>query len=98
MDKTQKRVTKDLSRGVISNSDSEGKFSTEQYLLSALIRIADATEQMAKNYTQMQTDLDYYKAAYNRQREEIKQLKHSQRALRGVATKAKKKGGQADAR
>ncbi|GAA3940622.1 hypothetical protein [Hymenobacter algoricola] len=61
----------------------------EQVQLGALQRIADATELMAKNYTDMQRNLDYYKAGYERRGKEIEKLKLSQRALKGVATKAK---------
>lgn len=61
----------------------------EQVKIGALQRIAAATELMAANYREMQNDLDFYKAGYLRQQREIKDLKNSQRALKGVATKAK---------
>jgi hypothetical protein len=58
--------------------------------LGCLLRIADATEAMAKNYVSLQNSLDYYKRAYQEEQQETSRLRLQASALRGVITKLKK--------
>lgn len=58
---------------------------------SALIRIADATEKMATNYTNLQNDLDRYKRWYNQECEKVHNRDKTISNLRGQITKLKNK-------
>lgn len=58
--------------------------------LGCLMRIADAVEIMAKNYTQMQNDRDCYMKWYREERERNKKITRSQSALRGYIKRLKK--------
>jgi hypothetical protein len=73
--------------------DVEGKNNPDRddIQLGCLLRIADATEAMAKNHVRLQNDLDYYKRAYNEEIEARRRLARQVNALRGVITKLKKK-------
>jgi septal ring factor EnvC (AmiA/AmiB activator) len=51
--------------------------------LGCLMRIADATEMMAKRYTEMQDNLDWYKKKYAEHREEIKRMERQIAAYKG---------------
>lgn len=68
-----------------------GKLTVEQISCGALLRIADATEAMARNHVQMQADLDYYKTLSETRAEVINRLERSTAALRGTITKLKKR-------
>lgn len=63
----------------------------EDLRTGAILRIADASELMAKNYSELQFYLDYYKAGYKNRGQAIKSLRLSNAALKGVITKLKKK-------
>lgn len=63
----------------------------EQLNCGSLMRIADATEKMASNYTQLQNDRDWYKKKYHEQQDEIKHLNNRISSLKGTITKMKKK-------
>jgi hypothetical protein len=76
---------KDLSRGSFSADNQISNIG-----ISALMRIADATEIMAKNYVKMQNDLDYCNRRIREQNEEIAGLKRSNAALKGHLTRYKK--------
>jgi hypothetical protein len=69
---------------------NQDALSLEQIQLGALLRIADATEAMAKNYIRMQDDLEYYKKHYREQKIEIAHLSRSNRALKGHFRRLKK--------
>jgi hypothetical protein len=85
-----KQPYSNLSKNVVTSSDGTG-LTTEQIAASALIRIAVATELMAKNYVQMQNDLDYYKKGYRERQETINQRDNTIRTLRGHITRLKNK-------
>lgn len=65
--------------------------AVENIQVSALMRIADATEAMAKNYLQLQDNLERYKKWYveecNRGREKDRAISN----MRGQITKMKNK-------
>ena len=63
----------------------------EQLGLGCLLRIADATELMAKNYTLLQDAKDQYQRWYNNERAENAKLTKQISAYKGVITKLKKK-------
>lgn len=59
---SKKTTLKNISRTEFVVEAKEGKsFSSEQIKLSALLRIADAAENMSKSYVDMQADLDFYR-------------------------------------
>jgi len=55
-----------------------------------LLRIADATELMARNYAELVRQRDMYLLWYNTEHENAARLKKQVAALRGVVTKMKK--------
>ncbi len=65
--------------------------SNEELQFGAILRIADATEAMAKNYVQMQSSLDYYKKEYQKQQAEINRLLKSNSAYKGHFRRLKSK-------
>jgi hypothetical protein len=75
--------------GAVLN-DNE-KLTTEQITMGAMLRIADATELMAKNYTELQSNLEMYKRRYNQEREKNYALRRRIDALRGHMTRLKNK-------
>lgn len=81
----------------MNNRDkSRSEWNSSQSTLEAinsgsLQRIADATEKMASNYTQLQNDLDLYKRWYNDESEQNKKLTKQISSLKGIITKLKKK-------
>jgi predicted nuclease with TOPRIM domain len=70
-------------------NNPENSLSREQITLGAMLRIADATELMAKNFQEMQTDRDMYKRWYNEECERNNFLIKRNRALRGHITRLK---------
>jgi hypothetical protein len=67
------------------------QYSNDNINTGCLQRIADATEKMAYNYTQMQKDLEWYKNAYKQSGQSYAKLEKRNAALKGVITKLKKK-------
>lgn len=61
----------------------------EDLSLGALLRIADATEAMAKNVAQLEKNRDYYKQRFEDELACAKRLVRSNAALRGVITRMK---------
>ncbi|AVF41537.1 hypothetical protein AL486_18920 [Pandoraea apista] len=59
--------------------------------MGSLLRIADASEAMAKNHVQLQRDRDMYFNWYEREYEKRLKLERQINALRGVITKMKKR-------
>jgi hypothetical protein len=57
--------------------------------LGAILRIADATELMAKNYTELQSNLEMYKRWYKEENEKNIRLCRKIYALRGHMTRLK---------
>ena len=62
--------------------------------IGALQRIADATEAMAKNYLQLQSDLAWKTQQYERAVKRAEKAENSNRSLRGVITKLRLKAGE----
>jgi hypothetical protein len=73
------------------SSTQQNNPSLEQIQTGALQRIADATELVAKNYNQLQSDMEWYKGLYEQERESNRRMVRRIAALQGVITKMKKK-------
>lgn len=58
--------------------------------LGALMRIADATEKMASNYTTLQNDLAFYKRRFNEERAANERMARRISSLQGWITRLKK--------
>lgn len=58
--------------------------------LGCMLRIADATEAMAKEYTRLIRERDNFKRGYEDRGQAVARLERSNAALRGVVTKLKK--------
>lgn len=69
----------------------DGPVATDQIKLGCMLRIADATELMSRNFVSMQNDLESTKRNRDFYREKYHQALASNAALRGVITKLKKK-------
>ena len=70
--------------------DDSEKMSNEMINTAALLRIADASELMAKNFLKLQDEAQFYQTAYTRRGNEIESLKHTIRSLKGHITRLKK--------
>jgi hypothetical protein len=64
---------------------------TNELKLGALMRIADATEAMAKNYTALIAERDRLKQWYESEQRLRQRLERSNAALRGQITKLRKR-------
>lgn len=64
---------------------------TNELKLGALMRIADATEVMAREYQELINDRDMYQRWYNETRTHRNRLERSNAALRGQITKLRKR-------
>jgi len=84
------RSFKEYSRVEWSRTDGE-KPTNEQLQLGCLQRIADATELTAKNYVQMQNELEKYKRWYQEERAEKERLQRSIVAHKANYTRLKNK-------
>lgn len=69
---------------------NDEKLSLEQVNTGAFLRMADAMEKMAGNYTKLENDLKWYQKNYPEKNAEIVKLKHSNAALRGHIKRLKK--------
>ena len=83
------KEVKKLTTGTLTITDGQESFET--YNLSCLMRIADATEAMAANYTQMRADKERYERWYNEEVKKTRKLEASNASLRGVITRMKNK-------
>lgn len=81
----------DQSRVAWHNKNGQTGCSNEDIQTGAPQRIADATEKMATNYTQLQNERDKYKRWYEEQVRESEHLKKRISSLQGVITKLKNK-------
>jgi len=81
---------RDVSRSNF-NLPHEGNPTRDELNSSCLLRIADATEMMAKNYVQLQKDAKYWEERYYHERNRRESFERGNSALRGVITKLKKK-------
>ena len=85
-----KKTFREHSRGDwVTSDDGEDKPNRDQLKLGCLQRIADATEKMAKNHTQLIADCDWYKARYKEEYASAKRLARSNAALRGLLKRRK---------
>lgn len=76
-----------------TNIDEKENISSEQISLGALLRIADASEAMAKNHLTLQDNYNFMKERRDYYRELSEKQERQIRALKGVITKLKRKGG-----
>lgn len=58
--------------------------------LGALLRIADATELMAKRHTELMTQRDYYERLARERADSIETIRRQRAALRGTITRMKR--------
>lgn len=68
-----------------------GTISNEEITLGAILRIADATEAMAKDRVALERDLKYYKDRFREQQATIDQLTKSRNSYKGKFNNLKKK-------
>jgi IS1 family transposase len=68
-----------------------GTPTNEEIQFGAILRIADATEAMAKNYTDLQNQLARYKQYWSDERKATERLKRSNASLRGHIARIKRK-------
>lgn len=85
------QAIKDLTAKGNNNWTIDRLPTLEDLSLSAIMRIADATEVMASNYVKLQNDLDSYKRWYEQRGEMITSRDRTISALRGQITKLKKR-------
>lgn len=82
---------KAMSREKTWTIDESEKMSTELINTAALLRIADASEMMAKNFLQLQNDVQFYQAGYVRRGKEIEGMANTIRSMKGHITRLKNK-------
>lgn len=70
---------------------SASNLTLEQVQAGAFLRIADATEKMAINYTKMLNDLNWYKEKYDEKSQEIERLNNTIRGYKGYLKRVKSK-------
>ncbi len=80
---------KDDSRKNWGTSDARN-LSDDEIKLGAILRIADATEAMAKNHVQLMAQRDAFERSAKYHQSRAARLDRSNAALRGVITKLKK--------
>lgn len=89
----KKTTLKNVSRIEFFVESKDGKsFSSEQIKLSALLRIADAAENMAKSYVDMQADIDFLRKRNEELLLENSQLKKTKANQQSQLTKNKANG------
>lgn len=67
------------------------QLTQDQIKFGAVLRIADATEAMAKNHEDLLRQLKWYKQAYKDASRRAEHYRRSNAGLRGVITRLKKK-------
>lgn len=77
---------KDESRSAWGTSES---ITEDQIQLGAVLRIADAAEDMAKNYTRLIAERDRYERMYRNEYQENIQLRNQVRGLKSWVTRLK---------
>lgn len=81
---------KEASKEIYGVSHENPTFSFEQLQFGAIQRIADAAESMARNITDMQRELEWYKKRNKFLQEENEKLQRSIVGLKGVIGRYKK--------
>lgn len=79
------------SRKDWGETNDSSLLTIEQINTGAMLRIADATEAMAKNYVALQAEAERYKRWYEEERRESASLRRRNIALRGQITKLRKR-------
>lgn len=74
----------------VSVSDNY-KMNDEQLKLGALLRIADATELMAKNYLRLQADNEMLRRWHENEKAQVAKLQRQVNAYKGIVKKLKAK-------
>lgn len=72
-------------------TDSEGNLTADQLQLGAVLRIADATEAMAKRHTELIRERDNFERMYRDASRRAEHYRRSNAGLRGVITRLKNK-------
>jgi hypothetical protein len=72
-------------------TSKEGNLALEQINCGAMLRIADATEAMAKNHITLMKERDKFESWYKQQCGERARLERANAALRGHITRLKAK-------
>lgn len=73
-----------------AHCDDGQNITSEQLQTGALLRMADATEKMATNYTWLQAEKERYERYYKQEAEKNSKLRKRIAGLQGVITKLKK--------
>lgn len=84
--KSFKESTKSVSFG----KQDDKELTLEEINTGAILRIADATEKMASNYTEMESNLEYFKDKCRRDAAKRASLERSNSSLKGHITRLKK--------
>lgn len=71
-------------------NDQPAGLTIEQIQTGCLLRIADASELMARNYLQLQSDLNMYKRWHKEEVDKNSKLQRQVNAYRGIVKKLKK--------
>lgn len=79
------------SREIDWGTKQEGKPAIEQINCGCMLRIADAVEKMASDYTALQNTVSYLHKHQDTLRKRIDHLEHSNAALRGHIKRFKKR-------
>lgn len=89
------KVTKNLKEisrlNFTSSKDEFQAWGNETIQTSCMMRIADASELMAKNFLNIQDDLERYKRMYHRERSDNDSLRRSVSSYKGKFNSLKKK-------
>lgn len=86
-----KRDIRELTKNKSYQVDDDAGVSREWIHTSALLRIADAVELMARRYQELVNDAEYYRTAFKNEQEANQRLNNTIRSLRGHITRAKNK-------
>jgi hypothetical protein len=70
--------------------ESETNINRDQIQLGAILRIADSLERMEQPFIKILEERDYYSRKHQENKAEIRKLKKSNAALKGVINKLKK--------
>lgn len=76
-------------------ADIDGELSRDQISLGALLRIADAAENMAIRHTELIAQRDRFERDAIRLRDELDIMKRRSAALKGVISRTKREAGHA---
>ena len=87
---TDKVSLKELTKRFDLTVDNEPSWNHEDAMLSCALRIADATEAMAKNHLALQADRDSYKRWHELEEARRKRAERSAISLKGQLTRKKK--------